>query len=336
MPPSKPPSRSRGFWNEDGREQHRRPDEPARVRHGAGPPPVLGPRQQRADDRAGQEHPHEGPRPFHAGVGAGHLPHERAQRGRPREPAHRSDGPRDPRGRARGEGGRSVAGWRRPGRGRRAGTRRTGRPRAPCAVSSGAVSDARTSISSTPRTAKTPQVRRHHARPRPERAYPPASPNVTTPIAPPPIPWVISSLKIVGSASAARNRHGERVSHQAPRPAGPAPVLGQPDQRADEKSRGQDQREGAVPVDADASPAIWTIQPRRAAAQVSPTAAPAATSGRAGRVATTGALIAIHPTSSARTGTGPGHSSFVTRDLRLPPKPSQYSTPSRLWTRSRG
>jgi hypothetical protein len=67
-------------------------------------------------------------------------------------------------------------------------------------------------MSSTPRTAKTPQVRRHHAWPRPERAYPPASPNSTTPIAPPPNSLVISALKIVGSASAARNRHGERVS----------------------------------------------------------------------------------------------------------------------------
>ena len=63
---------------------------------GAGPPPVVGPRQQRADDGAGQKDPDERPRPLDAGGVASHLRHDRAQRGRPREAAHCSDGRRDP------------------------------------------------------------------------------------------------------------------------------------------------------------------------------------------------------------------------------------------------
>ncbi len=60
---------------------------------------------------------------------------------------------------------------------------------------------------------------------------------------------------------------------------------------------------------AHSSPAIWTIQPRRAAAQVSPMIAPDTTRGRAGGVAIAGALIGAHSTmASTRLGVGEGHS----------------------------
>ena len=168
--------------------------------------------------------PHPETRPPHFCVVASNLPHERAHCGCPGEPAQRSDGHRDPP--SGDQGGRPIRCGMAQARPRMAISDAAYRPiQVPCAVTSGSVSDAMTSMSSTPRTAKTPQVRRHHAWPRPERAYPPASPNSTTPIAPPPNSLVISALKIVGSASAARNRHGERVSRGLGDPPS-APVLG--------------------------------------------------------------------------------------------------------------
>jgi hypothetical protein len=56
-------------------------------------------------------------------------------------------------------------------------------------------------------------------------------------------------------------------------------------------------------------PAIWTIQPRRAVAQVSPTTAPAPNKGSARGVATASVLIGAHSTmGSARPVAGKGRS----------------------------
>jgi hypothetical protein len=118
--------------------------------------------------------------PPHFYVVASNLPHERPHCGCPGEPAQRSDGHGDP---PSGDQG-GLADPLRDGAGQAEdGDQRRSAQAYPGSVhgSQWAVSDAMTSMSSTPRKAKTPQVRRHHAWQRPERAYPPASPNSTTP-----------------------------------------------------------------------------------------------------------------------------------------------------------
>ena len=215
-PPSKPRNRSSGSSQQDRREQHRRPDEPARERD-------RQPAQRRCS-----AHADSAPMTRQAEAPTRTFPPIRRRRSSPAtshmnarnaaahaKPAHCADGCRDPAGgHERGPADPLRDGARK----HEDAEQRRGVQADPESVRSlqrRGVGRQHRHHEEHPSTAKTPQVRRHQARPRPERAYPPASPNVTTPIAPPPIPWVISSLKIVGSASAARNRHGERASHRS-------------------------------------------------------------------------------------------------------------------------
>lgn len=74
----------------------------------------------------------------------------------------------------------------------------------------------------TPREGLVPQhigpsVRRRLDRRSPASAFSSTSASGVTPLASRPVPSVMSPLKILGSASAARNRHGDSVSSTMPR-----------------------------------------------------------------------------------------------------------------------